>query len=128
MASIQGLHHVSVPMPRTGHDDARRFYGEVLGLTQVAPPSSLGVGSVVWFRVGESGSEVHCFVDEPFRTGCPDQHLCLQVDDLEAFRARLGEHGVTIDETIGIQNRPRLFVNDPFGNRVEITEIRGQYS
>lgn len=128
MASVQGLQHVSVPMPRTGFAEARRFYGEVLGLSPVTPPSSLSSDSVVWFRIGDSGSEVHCFVDEPFRDGCPDQHLCLQVDDLEAFRSRLGEHGITIEETIGILNRPRFFVHDPFGNRVEITEIRGQYS
>ena len=128
MASIQRLHHVSVPMPRTGLADARRFYGEILGLTPITPPSSLGNDSFVWFRVGETDTEVHCFVDEPFQSGCPNQHLCLQVDDLDAFRTRLTEHHVRIEETIGIRNRPRFFVHDPFGNRVEITEIQGEYS
>ena len=128
MAAVQRLQHVSVPMKRTGMADARRFYGEVLGLTPITPPSSLQVDSLVWFRVGETDTEVHCFVDEPFRGGCPDQHLCLQVDDLEAYRSRLTEHEVTIEETTAIRNRPRFFVHDPFGNRVEITEIQGNYS
>ena len=128
MAAVQALHHVSVPMPRGRLDEARRFYGEVLGLAPAPPPSSLGPESFAWFRVGDTGSEVHCFVDEPFRGGCHDQHLCLQVDDLAAFRDRLASHGVAIEETIAIRNRPRFFVHDPFGNRVEITEVQGDYS
>jgi catechol 2,3-dioxygenase-like lactoylglutathione lyase family enzyme len=128
MAAIQGLHHVSVPMPRGGRDEARRFYGEVLGLEPVPPPSSLGPEGFVWFRIGDTGSEVHVFTEDPFQGGCPDQHLCLQVDDLTAYRDRLSSHGVEVEETITIRNRPRLFIHDPFGNRLEITEIQGPYS
>jgi catechol 2,3-dioxygenase-like lactoylglutathione lyase family enzyme len=57
-----------------------------------------------------------------------EQHLCLEVDDLEAFRARLTEHGFEPKDTEVIRNRPRLFVRDPFENLIELVEIRGQYS
>ena len=55
------------------------------------------------------------------------QHLCLEVDDIAAYQARLTDAGydVRIPETIF--NRPRLFVRDPFQNLIELVEIRGQY-
>jgi catechol 2,3-dioxygenase-like lactoylglutathione lyase family enzyme len=128
MAAIQRLQHVSVPMPSDGMNEARQFYGKVLGLTPIAPPSSLAPGSVSWFRIADTDTEVHVFIEEPFRGGSTGQHLCLQVDDIAAYRDRLSEHGVEIEETIAIRNRPRFFVHDPFGNRVEITQIQGPFS
>ena len=128
MTAVQRLQHVSVPMPSDGHARARRFYSETLGLTPIEPPSTLDRNSVAWFRIGETDTEVHVFVDEPFRGGSPSQHLCLQVADLTAFRARLAANDVEIEETIPIHNRPRCFIHDPFGNRIEITEIRGPYA
>lgn len=127
MAAVQRLQHASLPMPPAGHDEARRFYGRALGMEEVGPPSSLDVPALVWFQAGDGGHEIHCFTDERLGPNSPAQHVCLQVDDLAAFRARLAEHGVAIEETTPIHNRPRLFVRDPFGNLVELTEIRGAY-
>jgi catechol 2,3-dioxygenase-like lactoylglutathione lyase family enzyme len=128
MASIQRLQHVSVPMPGDGMNEARQFYGKVLGLTPIAPPSSLAPGSVSWFRIADTDTEVHVFIEEPFRGGSAGQHLCLQVDDIAVYRDRLSEHGVEIEETVAIRNRPRFFIHDHFGNRVEITQIEGPFS
>ena len=128
MASVQGLHHVSVPMPQTGHDEARRFYGDALGMREIQPPSTLAVLNLVWFTAGDGGDEVHCFAEETLGPNSPGQHLCLEVDDLDAYRTRLAKHGFAVEETTEIPNRPRFFVHDPFGNRVEITEVQGDYS
>jgi hypothetical protein len=49
------------------------------------------------------------------------------VADLDGLRARLEEAGVEIDEADPIENRPRFFCHDPFGNRVELTSIAGPY-
>ena len=127
MATIQRLQHVSVPMPPDGHSEARRFYGHVLGLEEVPPPSDLRNLSLVWFRAGQDGHEVHCFAEERLGHNSAAQHLCLQVDDLAGLHERLVEHGVTIQEAQEIHNRPRLFVRDPFGNLVELTQILGDY-
>ena len=51
----------------------------------------------------------------------------LEVDDIEAFKARLREHGYEVRVPETIHNRPRLFVRDPFDNLIELVEIRGQY-
>ncbi len=124
--TVQGLQHVSVPMPPGGQERARRFYGEALGLAEVPPPSDLGHLSLVWFRFGDPEHEIHCFA-ESGGANTEAQHLCLQVDDIDAFRTRLADHDVLVEETEPIRNRPRFFVHDPFGNRLELTEIRGAY-
>lgn len=127
MSNVLRLQHTSVPMPPDGHDAARRFYGQALGMREVQPPSGLMTGRLVWFRAGEDGHEVHVFADDTMDRKSTAQHLCLQVDDLPAMRTRLADHGVAIDETIAITNRPRCFVHDPFGNQIELTEITGAY-
>ena len=127
MASIQRLQHTSVPMPPGGQPEARRFYGEILGLEEIRRPADLSHLSLVWFRASPDGQEVHCFAEERLGAGSSPQHLCLQVDDLDAFRRRFAEHGVAIEETHPIHNRPRFFVRDPFGNLIELTQILGDY-
>jgi catechol 2,3-dioxygenase-like lactoylglutathione lyase family enzyme len=127
MPAVLRLQHTSVPMPADGHEAARRFYGGALGMAEVKPPASLMVGRLVWFRAGPDGHEVHVFVDEGMTAKSAEQHLCLQVDDLSALRTQLDQHGVAIEETVAITNRPRLFVNDPFGNKIELTQITGDY-
>jgi catechol 2,3-dioxygenase-like lactoylglutathione lyase family enzyme len=54
-------------------------------------------------------------------------HFCLDVADLDGLRARLEEAGFEIEEADPIENRPRFFCHDPFGNRVELTSIVGPY-
>lgn len=124
--SVLRIQHVSVPMPPGGEVEARRFYGGALGLDELTPPTALADLALVWFDAGD-GHEVHCFTDERLGASAPAQHLCLEVDGIDAFRARLAERAVAIEETTPVRNRPRFFVRDPFGNLIEITEVRGEY-
>ena len=55
-------------------------------------------------------------------------HLCLEVEDLAAMRARMQQHGVPILEVEEIDHRPRFVVKDPFGNGIELTQITGRYT
>lgn len=119
------LQHVSLPIQPGRLDDARAFYGGVLGLVEKPVPGSLG-GGLAWFEAGEGELELHLFPD-PVGAN-PRQHFALAVDDLDAVRARLAEDGRTVEETVPIPNRPRFFTYDPFGNRVELTELAGPYA
>ncbi len=125
MGFVTRLQHTSVPMSANGAERARAFYGKALGMTEKAPPSSLS--NVIWFEAGKDGQEVHCFIEQDFEPQGNQQHLCLQVNDLEALREHLREQGVPIEETIAIKNRPRFFVRDPFENLIELVEITGDY-
>jgi catechol 2,3-dioxygenase-like lactoylglutathione lyase family enzyme len=114
-------------MPTGGQEAARTFFGGALGMTEVKPPSTLDHMKLVWFKAGPDGHEIHLFTDPEMNRKSTAQHICLQVDDIEAYRTRLAEQGVPIEETVAIPNRPRFFVRDPFNNQIEITQITGDY-
>ncbi len=121
---VQRLQHVSVPRPRGSADAARRFYGGILGLEEIAVPATLAHLDLVWYRVGDD--ELHLFGDDR-GAGHAAQHFCLHVDDVEALRRRMIAAGVAIGEEPEIPNRPRFTVRDPFGNLIEATTILGAY-
>jgi catechol 2,3-dioxygenase-like lactoylglutathione lyase family enzyme len=125
MGFVTRLQHTSVPIPADGARLARAFYGEALGMPEKTPPSSLS--NVVWFAAGPDGHEVHCFVETDFEPHANQQHLCLQVNDIEALRTHLTQKNVPMEDTIAITNRPRFFVRDPFENLIELTQITGDY-
>jgi catechol 2,3-dioxygenase-like lactoylglutathione lyase family enzyme len=127
MPTVRRLQHASVPMPPGGADEARRFYAGALGMPEIHRPRGLSHLTLVWFSAGDDGDEVHCFEEENSGPNSPGQHLCLEVEDLEACRARVEEHGFPVEAADPIYNRPRFFVHDPFGNRVELTQILGQF-
>jgi catechol 2,3-dioxygenase-like lactoylglutathione lyase family enzyme len=126
MPTVKRLQHTSVPMPPGGNDRARAFYGEALGMREIPKPSTLS-NNLVWFAANEDGDEVHVFQEENMGPNSAAQHLCLEVDDVAAYESRLREHGYEVEIPETIVNRPRLFVRDPFGNLIELVEIRGQY-
>lgn len=125
--SIFRLQHTTIPMPQGGNDEARRFYGGVLGLSEKPVPPSLNADRIVWFSVSEDGDELHVLADEGVDPAKSGQHLCLVVSELESVRQTLIDDGIEIGEEPPIHNRPRFSFRDPFGNKVEVTEIHGDY-
>lgn len=118
---LQGLHHVQLAMPAGEEEAAVRFYGTVLGLEQVPKPSELSPAGGVWFRRGSL--EVHLGVEERFRPAVK-AHPAFLVTDIEALRSRIEEAGYRIADSSPIQlaGYHRIYVRDPFGNRVELIE------
>jgi len=114
------LQHVSVPMPKGGHADGRRFYGGLLGLEERGVPPKLDASELVWFRAG-GDCELHLF--ESDESAPRSQHFCLRLDEgLVELRERLQAAGVSVDDVTEIVGRPRFMCRDPFGNRLELTE------
>ncbi len=120
------LHHVLVCCPVGGEDAARRFYGELLGLTEVAKPPGLAGRGGVWFR--EPGVELHVGVDEHF-TPARKAHPAFVVDDLSAVEARLvaSGHPCTPDAGFddGVHAYRRCHSVDGAGNQVELLGVVG---
>src|SRR3954465_1391146 len=117
------LQHVSIAIPPDRRNEARAFYGELLGLDERVVPPKLDPEELIWFRVG-GDLELHLFdSNEPAPLS---QHFCLRVDPRPAgLRPRLEDAGIETHDTDEIVGRPRFFCRDPFGNRVELTEWRG---
>ncbi len=120
---LRGLQHVSAPYPDGRRDDVRRFYGDVLGLTEIPQPATL-TAPLVWYSVGDR-LELHFFPGD-LAPGSA-RHFCLDVDNLEQTRQRLTEAGHEPYDDTPIPNRPRFFCRDPFDNLVEFTSIQGDY-
>ena len=119
MLKIVGLDHIQLAMPPGQEAAARRFYGEILGLTEVTKPEPLAGRGGCWFE--GPGLMLHLGVEEEFRPA-RKAHPCLRVADLEASRQFLSAAGVTItpDETIPWTRR--FYAADPFGNRLEFLQ------
>lgn len=116
---VLGIDHVQLAMPRDGEAAARAFYGRLLGFTEVAKPPQLGARGGVWM-VGP-GTHLHLGVDHAFRPATK-AHLALVVADLERVRETLATAGVDIVQDDPGLDIARLYVADPFGNRLELVD------
>jgi len=121
------LQHASMTIPAGAQETVRAFYEGILGLTEKPAPQSLAHLHLVWFAVGDGEMELHFLPDSYLPDRADPGHICLEVDDLEAYRRKLTKAGVKIIEAEPIPNRPRFFFLDPFGNRIELTTILGDY-
>ena len=90
-----GLHHVQLAIPPGGEELARRYYGEILGMTELEKPPVLAARGGCWFR--STGLEIHLGVEKDFRAAAK-AHPGILVKDLDAprrpTRIRRGGRGV----------------------------------
>jgi len=118
--SIIGLDHVQVAAPPGCEADARRFYGGVLGLAEVAKPEALAARGGVWFEVGPR-QQLHVGVDEAFapaRRAHPA--LVVSARSLEALAERLVVAGTAVTWDSSLPGVARFYAEDPWGNRLEL--------
>ncbi len=124
-----GLHHVQVACPPGGEEDARRFYADGLGLTEVEKPAALKGRGGAWFRAydarGTVAAEVHVGVEEPFAPA-HKAHPAFVVDDLDAVATAVTAAGFEVDhrERDSFAGYLRFHTHDGAGNRVEVLERR----
>lgn len=116
---VVGLDHVQLAMPAGAEAAARRFYGELLGLNEVAKPAPLADRGGCWFE--GLGTIIHLGV-EPSFTPARKAHPALLVDDLDACWQTLASAGVSLtpDDTLPLVRR--FYAADPFGNRIEFIQ------
>lgn len=116
------LHHVQVSCPIGGEDAARAFYGEGLGLPEVAKPPVLAARGGCWFR--QDGVELHVGVEADF-IPARKAHPAFLVDDLDAVAARLEGLDFPVDrrEESTLPGFRRLHTADAHGNRVELLAV-----
>ena len=113
--TILGLDHVQIAMPAGGEAQARRFYGEILGMREIAKPDGLS-SQGCWFVAGTA--HVHIGIDPDFAPA-RTAHPALLADDLAALEARLQAAGHAVEPGKPAPLHHRFFTHDPFGNRIE---------
>lgn len=117
--SVYDLEHVQLAMPRGEEALARRFYGEALGLAEVAKPADLALRGGCWFEGGSV--RLHLGVEPEFRAA-RKAHPALLVQNLPALRRHLLAAGFPPVDDAPLAGFDRCYVDDPFGNRVELME------
>lgn len=117
---ILALHHAQITIPRGAEADGRRFYCNVLGLPEVPKPETLAGRGGFWFRVGDR--DVHVGTEDGVERTATKAHLAYQVDDLAAWRERLGAEGIQVLEGVPIPGFDRFECRDPWGNRLELIQ------
>ena len=114
------LDHVQVAAPPGREAEARRFYGELLGLAEIEKPEPLRARGGAWFQL--EGQQLHVGVEEDF-TPARKAHPALAVTDaaaLEVIADRLNSAGAPVRWDDRIAGVRRFFTEDPWGNRLEL--------
>jgi catechol 2,3-dioxygenase-like lactoylglutathione lyase family enzyme len=116
---VQRLDHVQLAMPAGGEDRAREFYHDVLGIPEVPKPADMAARGGCWFERDQL--KVHLGVEAQFRAA-RKAHPAFIVSDLPALVAQIRSAGYPVKEDHELAGYFRVFVDDPFGNRVELME------
>jgi catechol 2,3-dioxygenase-like lactoylglutathione lyase family enzyme len=116
---IVAFDHVQLAIPRGGEADAREFYGALLGLEERPKPPALAARGGCWFAHGPVA--VHLGVDDEFHPA-RKAHPALVVNGFDALCASLESAGSPVRFDHEVPGVRRGFVDDPFGNRIELIE------
>ena len=121
--SVVGIEHVQLAMPPGREAEAQAFYEGLLGVPRVPKPQHLEARGGCWFEsdAGARSVKIHLGVESPFRPA-RKAHPALLVVGLAALGERLQAAGVTVRDDEPLAGFHRVYVNDPFGNRLELME------
>jgi catechol 2,3-dioxygenase-like lactoylglutathione lyase family enzyme len=120
------MHHVGLTV--TDLARAKHFYGEILGLTEIArPPFDFGGA---WYEIGDR--QLHLIVHPPTRTlrgtreiDRRDGHLAFWVRSYDETLQYLRGHNIDcLESPHNVTPWAQIYVTDPDGNVVEFTAER----
>ena len=119
MPSEPMLDHVQLAAPPGCEAQARAFYGDLLGLTEIEKPAPLQPRGGVWFTLGFA--QLHIGVEEPFAPA-RKAHPALRWSQagLRAVGGRLEAAGAPVRWDDTLPGVLRFFTEDPWGNRLEL--------
>ena len=116
---VVGIDHVQLAIPAGGEEEAASFYGGLLGMTPLPKPEPLASRGGLWFAAG--GVQIHLGIEEDFRPA-RKAHPALIVTELDQLMTRLQDEGVEVRSGATVMGRLQRFVDDPFGNRIELVD------
>jgi catechol 2,3-dioxygenase-like lactoylglutathione lyase family enzyme len=113
------LDHVQLAMPAGREAEAIAFYEGILGITRVPKPDHLATRGGCWFEDGDL--KVHLGVDADFRPATK-AHPAFIVDDVRTIAGAVTAAGFAVTDDEPLDRYDRVYVTDPFGNRIELME------
>ncbi len=115
--NFKRIDHVQICIPKGAEDDARKFYGGVMGLKEIPKPASLIANGGLWYLIADI--ELHLGVEETVKTR---RHPAFEISDVAAARKLLEDIVQIVEEPI-IPGRMRFAFIDPFGNKIELLQM-----
>lgn len=106
-------------MPAGGEDLARKFYSGMLEIAETPKPPHLAKRGGCWFERGDL--KLHLGVEADFRPA-RKAHVALLVNDLAHLLEKLRGAGFALNDDEPLEGYRRIYVDDPFGNRIELME------
>lgn len=113
------LEHVQLAMPAGLEVEAIAFYEGLLGIPHVPKPDHLAARGGCWFEDGDL--KVHLGVDADFRPATK-AHPAFVVDGVRTVAAAVAAAGLAVNDDEPLDGFDRVYVSDPFGNRIELME------
>ncbi len=117
--ALLGLDHIQLAMPAGGEGQARAFYSGLLGIPEREKPANLAKRGGCWFEV--DALKVHLGVEPDFRPALK-AHPAFLVDDVATLAKNLKTAGCRVVEDEPLEGYERVYVFDPFGNRIELIQ------
>jgi catechol 2,3-dioxygenase-like lactoylglutathione lyase family enzyme len=116
---VRGIDHVQLAMPAGGEARATEFYEGLLGIPRVTKPANLAGRGGCWFE--SPAARIHLGVEEDFRPA-RKAHPALLVEGLAELVETLARSGATLRSGEPLEGYEHIYVDDPFGNRIELLE------
>lgn len=107
-------------MPAGTENQARAFYGTLLGMDELPKPPELAKRGGCWFASGSV--QIHLGVEADFRPA-RKAHPALRCSDYEALTRRLRAVRIEINDDNNVPGVRRCHISDPFGNRIELIAV-----
>ena len=116
--SINRIDHVNIQIPVGGESRAEHFWMGILGFSNRPKPERLAAQGGRWFV--QDQFEIHVSPNGDFQPST-ESHIAMRVSGLEELVEILEAQGFHPVPTTGFATgEARYFVNDPFGNRLEL--------
>ncbi|KMY51583.1 VOC family protein [Peribacillus loiseleuriae] len=117
--SFTGIHHVQLAAPPGSEEVARKFFVGILGFEEIEQPEPMKIRGGVWFGFGNY--HLHIGIEEPF-SPAKKAHPAFEVKNIEALKIHLAENNISFIVDTDYPGVNRIYIEDPWGNRVEILE------
>jgi catechol 2,3-dioxygenase-like lactoylglutathione lyase family enzyme len=125
--AVVRYHHVNYGISRANIAAARRFYGELLGLTEIPPVPDPTSTRLIWFQI--DSQQLHLAIRDSVEPE-KGRHIALRVTDIESLVSRLAAYGVPFEMQrsgalwgLREDGSKFAFCADPDRNRIELVEI-----
>ncbi len=118
MIQFKRLDHIQICIPKGKENEARSFYTDIIGLTEIPKPEQLISNGGLWYQLADI--QLHIGTENEINKS--KRHPAFEVLDLEEAKSHLIQHGVIIKEEIQVPGQKRFSFIDPFNNRIELLQ------